>query len=389
MASVEKRTRDGKVTWQARWRDPDSRQRKRSFPRKTDAERFMATVRADVLRGDYLDPAAGQVTVQDYSGRWLAAQTFDPSTREQVALRLRLHALPQLGALRLGNVRPSTVQAWLRSLDRLAPSYVRTIYQHVSAIFSAAVDDGLVRTNPCRAASVRTPRVVARQVVPWTAERVLAVRGALPTRYAVLVTLGAGLGLRQGEAFGLSPADVDWLRGVVRVRRQVRIVGARLSYGPPKSGKVREVPMPASVRDHLAAHLAAYPARTVALPWREPSGEPVTVDLVVTSREGKALNRNYVNCLWKQALVAAGVQPSRDNGSHALRHFYASTLLDAGESVKAVSTYLGHADPGFTLRTYTHLMPTSEERSRRAVDAVLDESSRAPVVPREGADSAS
>jgi integrase len=57
---------------------------------------------------------------------------------------------------------------------------------------------------------------------------------------------------------------------------------------------------------------------------------------------------------------------------HALRHFYASVLLDAGESIKALAAYLGHADPGFTLRTYTHLMPTSEERTRRAIDRILD-----------------
>ena len=53
---------------------------------------------------------------------------------------------------------------------------------------------------------------------------------------------------------------------------------------------------------------------------------------------------------------------------HALRHHYASVLLDAGESIKAVSEYLGHADAGFTLRTYTHLMPASDERTRKAVD---------------------
>ncbi|WP_307868065.1 hypothetical protein [Micromonospora sp. C95] len=53
---------------------------------------------------------------------------------------------------------------------------------------------------------------------------------------------------------------------------------------------------------------------------------------------------------------------------HVLRHTYTLVLLDAGESVKALSTYLGHADPGFTLRTYTHLLPTSEDRTRRAID---------------------
>lgn len=76
--------------------------------------------------------------------------------------------------------------------------------------------------------------------------------------------------------------------------------------------------------------------------------------------------------MWKPALRAAGVAaPTRQDGFHALRHFSASVLLDAGESIKALSEYLGHADPGFTLRTYTHLMPTSAERTRRCVDAVL------------------
>lgn len=53
---------------------------------------------------------------------------------------------------------------------------------------------------------------------------------------------------------------------------------------------------------------------------------------------------------------------------HALRHYFASVLLDAGESIRTVSDYLGHADPGFTLRVYTHLIPSSEERARQAVD---------------------
>jgi Phage integrase family len=60
--------------------------------------------------------------------------------------------------------------------------------------------------------------------------------------------------------------------------------------------------------------------------------------------------------------------PTRTDGTHALRHYYASALLDGGENIKAVSEYLGHADPGFTLRTYTHLMPSSHERTRRVVD---------------------
>ncbi len=54
----------------------------------------------------------------------------------------------------------------------------------------------------------------------------------------------------------------------------------------------------------------------------------------------------------------------RQNGMHALRHVYASVLLDAGESIKAPADYLSHSDPGFTLRTCTH-----RDAQQRGADA--------------------
>ncbi|MDX2524161.1 integrase [Streptomyces europaeiscabiei] len=67
---------------------------------------------------------------------------------------------------------------------------------------------------------------------------------------------------------------------------------------------------------------------------------------------------------------------------HALRHFHASVLLDAGENVKALSAYLGHIDPGFTLRVYTHLMPSSDARARKAVDSLYDGTVTGPDGPQ-------
>jgi integrase len=51
---------------------------------------------------------------------------------------------------------------------------------------------------------------------------VTAVAAALPDRYRAIMAAVAGLGLRQGECFGLAVDDVDFLRGVVHVRRQTR-----------------------------------------------------------------------------------------------------------------------------------------------------------------------
>ncbi|MGW4395302.1 tyrosine-type recombinase/integrase [Amycolatopsis nivea] len=95
--------------------------------------------------------------------------------------------------------------------------------------------------------------------------------------------------------------------------------------------------------------------------------------VVYTLASGAVLRPVFNSWAWATALRNAKVeQAKRVDGFHALRHFYASTLLDGGETITALAEYLGHSDPGFMLRTYTHLMPLSKDRTRKAVDAVLD-----------------
>jgi site-specific recombinase XerD len=94
--------------------------------------------------------------------------------------------------------------------------------------------------------------------------------------------------------------------------------------------------------------------------------------LLFTTQRGTAVRQQVAaDLLWHPALKAAGIEPSRATGMHALRHFYASVLLDAGVNIKALSEWLGHADPAFTLRVYTHLMPESQRRARRALDTLF------------------
>jgi len=174
--------------------------------------------------------------------------------------------------------------------------------------------------------------------------------------------------------FGLAVEDVAFLERTLHVVRQIKMVRGRLVFALPKGRKTRDVPLPETVTAELAAHIAAFPPQAIALPWETPDGEPITVSLLLSSEQGKAVRRNHFGeYVWAPALEAAGIEPSRANGMHALRHFYASVLLDAGESIKALSEYLGHSDPGFTLRTYTHLMPSSEQRTRQAVNQALSE----------------
>lgn len=171
MAWVEKRERTStkgktQVTWRVRWREPDGKARAKSFPRKVDADRFAFTVSADIVRGNYLDPDAGKVLFEEYAGKWLAAQTFEETTRVAVELRLRLHAFPTLGHRFLSDIQPSTIQGWLRSLTELAPTYRKVVFANVATVFTAAVDDGMLAKNPCKAPSVRKPRSDPKKLVP-------------------------------------------------------------------------------------------------------------------------------------------------------------------------------------------------------------------------------
>ncbi|MFF0894642.1 tyrosine-type recombinase/integrase [Streptomyces sp. NPDC003278] len=128
---------------------------------------------------------------------------------------------------------------------------------------------------------MRAPRLEPRKVKPWPAERIKAVRSALPDRYQALVNVATGCGLRQGEALGLAVEDVDFLAGVVRVARQVKLLRlSRPVFAPSKGGKEREVPLPESVAFALAGHLKRHPATRITLPWKTLDGPPVTASLI-------------------------------------------------------------------------------------------------------------
>jgi integrase len=387
--------------WRARWVDDTGATVTSLHAKRADAERAERDAAVAVDRGTYVNPRAGRMPLSGYVETYLGTLTTDPSSREATRLRFRVHIVPHLGEYTLSQLhrRPSLIKQWAANLSNagMSPTYVRTIFTALSGCLMAAVDDKLIPSNPCAAKSVKPPAPDRRRVAPWPRERVNAVQGGLPDRFAAMVDCGAGLGLRQGEVLGLAVDDIDWLRRVVHVRRQVKIVGSRLVFAPPKRGKERDVPLSESVSLRLAAHVESVGTVPVTLPWKDPAGEPTTVSLLFTTASGGAIDRTRFNrSTWKQALAAAGViatpervkgqrvkfATARRDGFHALRHYFASALLANGVDVRTLAEYLGHDDPGFTLRVYSHLMPSAADRARQAIDAAIGAPSSTPENPR-------
>jgi hypothetical protein len=102
---------NGRTTYQARWRDDQGQQRKKSFAKKGDADRFAATVEADKARGTYIEPS--KIAVAEYARKWAESRPHRPTTARRTEMMIRLHiAGTRLGSRRLADVRPSEVQAW-------------------------------------------------------------------------------------------------------------------------------------------------------------------------------------------------------------------------------------------------------------------------------------
>ena len=353
MASIQRRPDN---RWRARYRDEAGKEHARHFDRKVDAQRWLDAITASVVRGDYVDPKLGRTTVAAYVQAWLPAQPVRDSSRRAYGSYLRNHLLPALGEIRLSAVTRTQVLAFRRGVEaKLSPTTSRHVVALLAGIFADAVTDGFIAKSPCVDTVPQRPH--REKVIPLTVEQVEALIDAAPERYRGLVVLGAGCGLRLGEALGLKVHRVRFLERELDVVEQLILVpGAPPRLAPPKTrGSVRTVPMADVVVTALAGHLAAFPAGTHDLLFRSRTGGPIWPN-------------TFNNSVWQPLRRRAGLPTAR---FHDLRHFTASALIRYGESVKTVAAILGHADETETLRTYSHLWPDADIRTRAAVDAVF------------------
>jgi integrase len=339
MASVEKRTRNGRVTWLARYRDPGGNQHKRSFARKVDAERFLTTVESSKLVGSYIDPALARLTVGEWSQRWMAGQAhLKPSTRERYAGIVREHIDPRWSRVRLADVSHTEVQSWVMNLSaQRSAATVRKVHRVLSLILALAVKDGRLARNP--AAGVNLPRVVEGERRYLTHGQLVTLADACGRDYRLVVLFLAYTGCRWGEMAALRVARLDLLRRRAEITESVTVVRGRQVWGTPKGHERRSVPIPRFLVDELAAHVAGK-ARD---------------ELVFCGAKGGALRSQvFQRSAFTAAADAVGVDGMHP---HELRHTAASLAIAAGANVKVVQTMLGHKSATMTLDLYGHLFP--------------------------------
>ncbi|GAA1243354.1 tyrosine-type recombinase/integrase [Prauserella halophila] len=359
--------------WRCRWVDPETGEpRVELFEKKSDAERHDANVRADISRGQYVDPRAGKITVKDYAEQWRKDQIHDVSTAERVERSFRRHVYPLLGDNRLGAVRGAHIRAWVKDRSaELAPSSLGVMFVDLKAMFGDAVDDRVIGFNPCQ--GVTLPSVEREDRFVPSAEQVHAVAAELPSHYRAIAYVAAGCGLRPSEVFGLELGHVDFLRREVQIDQQLKRTkdrGIHVSKLKTQTSR-RTVELPAVVSEVLAQHIETHLPEPVELDdWRDRrKPERRAARLLFASSTGRPLYRGLWSSAWKGAVRRSGLPTGF--GLHGLRHYFATLLIHSGASVKTVQLALGHSTPTVTLNTYLHEWPDAIDRTRSLVDGAL------------------
>jgi integrase len=352
MGSVRKKESTGR--WEARYRDPNGRARSRSFDRRTDAKAFLSATEADMRRGSWQDPTLAARRFEEVAGEWLQSNPGKrPTTYARDAASIRVHLLPALGELRIGQIRPSDVQGAIRRMQArgLGSRAIRTNYGVLRAILNWAVNTDIIDRSPCR--GVRLPELTAVKKPVVSADDVLRLADAIDIDYRVAVFLGA-LGLRQAEVFGLRVGSINFLRRTVTVEATVNEVEGQIVEGRGKTpNSNRTFSAPQEVLDELAAHLRR-------------TGRTSPEDLVLQAPGGGPVRAtNFRYRIYTPALEATGLDGLT---FHRLRHSAGHMMREVGVPLEVIQRRLGHA----SIRTTADIYGTLPENVDRAAADKLD-----------------
>jgi len=376
---------DGKrAGWRAMWRDGEGKQRSKSFDRKSDAQKHLATVEADLLRGTYIDPRAGQITLAEYAEQWITQQEWRPSTRSLADSHMRNHIGPRLGSRPMASITRTEVQGFVKSLSNgpnaLSPNTIEGVYRRLVSILEAAVFDRRITHSP--AIRIKLPKVAKSatdNLVVLDLDDVHRIAEAAPPWMTAFTWTIATAGLRPGEAAGLTLERVDFMRREIHVDRQLTTIVREAAdtpegetrttavLAPTKTeASVRTVPVGDSLIAELNRHITEHPPVEMA----------PGATLLFSNRDRQPLRRNTLGDSWNRIRTKLDLPPAA-RGWHSLRHTYASWLIEAGLSVVAVQARLGHASATETLEVYSHLWPSSDDDTRTAIERRLHKSAEA------------
>lgn len=329
------------------WTGQRKKKRKRGFATKREAleweREFLKKTQADLnMRFD----SFLEIYLQDAQSR------IRETTMHTKRSILESQILPYFREKPVGQITPADIRQWQSVLMEkgYSPSYLRTVQNHLTAVFNFAVRYYHLPENPCTKAGPMG-RGRAGEMQFWTLEEYKTFREALRDKPAAFVAFETlyYTGMRVGELLALTRSDIDTSAGTISINKTFTRLDRQDVITPPKTPKSKRVLL---IPAFLCRELEEYLGSLYGLGPDE-RVFPFTKHLLTYEM--------------KRGCKLSGVKQIR---LHDIRHSHASLLIELGFSPLLIAERLGHEKVETTLNTYSHLWPNKQTEVAAQLDAL-------------------
>ena len=260
-----------------------------------------------------------------------------------------------------GRISPQLIDAWIKADAPMIKNYkeigsgiiqLAQAYRFLKAIFNVAIDDGIIKENPCRIKGAGNPRHSERPIA--TPEQIAALAAEVPQRYAMAVILAAYTSLRSSELLGLQRKHINELQAIIKIEHQLTNYAKDQDlFVPPKTDAgIRDVPITRELMQALINHIDAFVT------------DPSPDALIFTTSTGLPLFKGR-----KSWFVTAKRRLGLDHlVFHDLRHTGQSFAMVQGANTKDLQRRAGQASEA-AARIYMH---GSKDRDREVADSLSE-----------------
>ncbi len=362
------------------------RERRRRHPAghsRADAEDIAANIDTAQTALDTLTGADPLTVVQYLTERRLPIRRhdLDPSTAHRYGWMIDHYIGLAIGHLRLRSLRTEHLDRLYTDLlatggkrsQGLAPKTVYDAHVICRSALNHAVDAHLIATNPAHGARAPKPRRRQRHSPDcWTAQQLSRFLDATAhLRLHPAFVLAATTGMRRGELVGLRWSDWNHTTHTISIARARKSIGGQSVETPVKTRSSRR-----SIDLDPATETTLKRWHRKQTSDRNPVG---LADPIFSNHHGDPLHPESISQLFARHLTRLHMPHIR---FHDLRHTHATLLIAAGVPIKVVSERLGHANPGFTMATYQHVLPgMGADAANRFVALIASERARTDNAP--------
>lgn len=293
-----------------------------------------------------------------------------PSTYDSYDLILRKHiGEDSISKMKLKDIKAFHLQRFLNTKSNLSKSYIKKIYMILDMLFSNAEKNDLIRKNPMIAVTIPKSEKKVKDIRALTREEQIAYMNNLDcTNLKPLLLTCLFTGMRLGELMALDWEHVDLKKGEIKVEfsyKEVRMHDKAEPYWalvkqPPKtSSGLRTIPIPPEIVKILKQHKVNQDTIALKIGKSEFNKE----NLVFCSEVGTPLSSRNIQRAHYSVCNKIGLHGI---GFHALRHTFATRMIEENVPVKTVQYWIGHSSIEITYNIYVHV----QEESKKAAAQV-------------------